>query len=91
MKDTLYRLERMFNEIQESSKLAVSKFTPGSKTAGKAICKNEITNKRVNIIYKCFMIQNSAALFIRQRARNSWYFGSKCYHAFSFATRILMW
>ena len=25
------------------------------------------------------------------RARNLWYFGSKCYHVFSFATRILMW
>ena len=25
------------------------------------------------------------------RARNSWYFGSKCYHDFSFATRIVMW
>ena len=25
------------------------------------------------------------------RARNSWYFGSKCYHVFSFATGILMW
>ena len=25
------------------------------------------------------------------RARNSWYFGSKCYHVFSFATGIFMW
>ena len=25
------------------------------------------------------------------RARNSWYFGSKCYHVFSFATGFLMW
>ena len=25
------------------------------------------------------------------RARNLWYFGSKCYHVFSFATGILMW
>ena len=24
-------------------------------------------------------------------ARNLWYFGSKCYHIFSFATGILMW
>ena len=27
----------------------------------------------------------------RIRARNSWYFGSKCYHVFSFATGILVW
>ena len=25
------------------------------------------------------------------RARNLWYFGSKCYHVFSFATGIFMW
>ena len=25
------------------------------------------------------------------RAQNSWYFGSKCYHVFSFAAGILMW
>ena len=25
------------------------------------------------------------------RARNSWYFGSKCYHVLSFATGIFMW
>ena len=28
---------------------------------------------------------------LTHRARNSWYFGSKCYHVFSFATGILMW
>ena len=28
---------------------------------------------------------------VSSRARNSWYFGGKCYHIFSIATRILIW
>ena len=29
--------------------------------------------------------------YVDVRARNLWYFGSKFYHVFSFATGILMW
>ena len=35
--------------------------------------------------------ENKTYQSLDNRARNSWYFGSKCYHVFSFATGILMW
>ena len=62
--------------------------------------------KKVILEWTTSLDTSSRTLFVREdlcrdvhvtlnvelrRARNLWYFGSKCYHVFSFATGILMW
>ena len=46
---------------------------------------------RVIVKVKLWFGSERAGLQPVCRARNVWYFGSKCYHVFSFATGILMW
>ena len=50
---------------------------------------------RLRVCHSTVELQRSSELIcyvtINYRARNLWYFGSKCYHVFSFAAGILMW